>query len=89
MTKAPVCCSEGWRLIFAGSRFCNDAEYRYALIEGEATAIAWALNKWCMFVTSYLKLAVVTDHVTLLGIFGDRDLSYPRLFMLKDKNYDL
>ena len=24
--RAPVCCPEGWRLVFAGSRFCTDAE---------------------------------------------------------------
>ena len=42
--RAPVCCSEGWRLIFAGSRFCTDAEQRYAPIEAEAAAISWELE---------------------------------------------
>ena len=40
LTKAPVCCPDGWHLVFAGSRFCNDAESGYAPIEGEAAAIA-------------------------------------------------
>ena len=38
--RAPVCCPEGWCLVFAGSRFCTDAEQRYASIEGEAVAIS-------------------------------------------------
>ena len=36
--RAPVCCSEGWCLVFAGSRFCTDAEKRYAPIEVEDAA---------------------------------------------------
>ena len=88
LTKAPVCCQEGWRLVFAGSRFCTDAESRYAPIEGEACAIAWALNKCRMYVIGCPNLLVVTDHAPLLGIFGNRDLnkiSNPRLFKLKEK----
>ena len=88
LTKAPVCCPEGWHLVFAGSRFCTDAESRYAPIEGEASAIAWALNKCRMYVVGCPNLLVVTDHAPLLGIFGNRDLSKisnPRLFKLKEK----
>jgi hypothetical protein len=29
-SKAPVCCKDGWHLVFAGSRFTSDAETRYA-----------------------------------------------------------
>ena len=75
--KAPVCCSEGWRLIFAGSRFCIDIERRYAPIEGDAAAIAWALEK-----------CLVTDYEPMKGLFGDRDLrkiQNSRLFRLKEK----
>lgn len=88
MTKAPVCCPDGWRLVFAGSRFCNEAESRYAPIEGEATAIAWALAKCRMFIMGCPNLVVVTDHAPLLGIFGNRELSKvtnPRLFKIKEK----
>ena len=63
--KAPVCCPEGWRLIFAGSRFCIDAEHRYAPIKGEAAAIVWALEKCRIFVMSSPNLIVVTDHEPL------------------------
>ena len=40
INRALVCCPEGWRLVFAGSRFCTDAEQRYAPIKGEAAAIS-------------------------------------------------
>ena len=32
--KSPVCCKDGWTLIFAGSRFTNNAESNYSPIEG-------------------------------------------------------
>ena len=31
--KAPVCCPEGWKLVFAGSRYCTSPESGYAPIE--------------------------------------------------------
>ena len=43
--KVPVRCPNGWCIVFAGSRFCTNAEYGYVAIEGEAAAIAWALEK--------------------------------------------
>ena len=85
--KSPVCCSEGWRLVFASSRFCIIAECRYAPIDGEAAAIAWALEKYRMFVMGCPNLLVVADHEPLKGLLGDRDLgdTTPRLFRLKEK----
>ena len=86
--KAPVCCHKGWCIVFADSRFCTDAEYRYAPIEGKAAAIAWVLEKCCIFIMGCSNVIIVTDHQPLPGIFGDRDLSRihnPRLFRLKEK----
>ena len=88
--KALVCCPDGWHLIFAGSRFCIDAECRYTLSESEAAAIAWALEKYRMFVKGCPDRIVVTDHEPLRGLFDDRDLSKiqnSRLFRLKEKNH--
>ena len=85
INRAPICCPDGWHLIFAGSRFCIDAERRYVPIEGEAAAIAWALKKCRLFIMGCPNLIVVTDHEPLKGLFGDRDLSKiqnPRLFRL-------
>ena len=39
-----LCCEMGWDLVMAGGRFTNDAESRYAPVEGEAFAIAAALE---------------------------------------------
>ena len=86
--KDSVCCPESWQLIFAGSRFCIDAERRYAPIEGETAAIALALEKCRIFVMGCPNFIVVTDHESLKGLFGDRDLGKipnPRLFRLKEK----
>ena len=44
-TVTPVCCPGGWTLIYAGSRFTSPAESRYAPVEGECLAAAWALEK--------------------------------------------
>ena len=39
------CCNQGWQIILVGSRFTHPAESRYAPIEGEALAVADALDK--------------------------------------------
>ena len=33
-SKAPTCCTDGWHLVFTGSRFCTTAESRYAPVKG-------------------------------------------------------
>ena len=55
--KAPVCCPNGWCIVFVDSRFCTDVECWYALIEGKAAAITWP------------QMIVVTDHQPLTGVF--------------------
>ena len=88
MEKAPVCCPGGWQLIFAGSRFTLGAESRYAPTEGEALAVAWALEHSRLFTLGCTKLLVSTDHRPLLGILNDRnldDIKNPRLCRLKEK----
>ena len=71
MLKAPYCCNDGWRLIFAGSRFTTPAESRYAPVEGEALAVAYALEKCRMFVMGCSDLIIATDHKPLVKILGD------------------
>ena len=87
--RAPVCCPEGWHLMFAGSRFCINAEQRYVPIEGEAAAISWALKKCHMIILGCPNVIVMTNHEPLKGHYGDRDLSKihnPRLFQLKENS---
>ena len=88
LEKAPDCCPTGWQLVFAGSRFTKEAEARYAPTEGEALAVAWALEHSCTFTLGCTKLFVSTDHRPLLGIFNDRhldDIKNPRIVRLKEK----
>ena len=85
---APICCKDGWRLILAGSRFTTPAESRYAPIEGEALAVAYALEKCRMFVVGCDNLMIATDHKPLVKILGDAtmdSIKNPRLFSLKER----
>ena len=75
---------QGWMV---GSRFTHEAESRYAPIEGEALAVADALDKARHFVLGCKNLTIAVDHRPLLKIFGDRsrDISNTRLRNLKEK----
>ena len=84
----PFCCNGGWKVTLVGSRFTHAAESRYAPIEGEALAVADALDKARYFVLGCEDLIVAVDHKPLLKIFGDRsleDIPNPRLRNLKEK----
>ena len=75
-------------MTLVGSRFTHAAESRYAPIEGEALAVADALDKARYFVLGCEDLIVAVDHKPLLKIFGDRslgDIPNPRLRNLKEK----
>ena len=83
----PTCCTNGWQLILAGSRFCKGAESRYAPVEGEALAISWALHNTRHYTLGNDDLVIVTDHKPLLKVLGDRDIEdihNPRLLRLKE-----
>ena len=82
------CCKPGWKITLVGSRFTHAAESRYAPIEGEALAVADALDKARHFVLGCTNLTIAVDHKPLLKIFGDRSLdniSNTRLCNLKEK----
>ena len=84
----PFCCTSGWKITLVGSRFTHAAESRYAPIEGEALAVADALEKARYFVLGCSNLIVAVDHKPLLKIFRDRaleDISNTRLRNLKEK----
>ena len=85
-SKAPGCCEHGWRITLAGSRFLKPAESRYVPVEGEALAIAWALDNTKFFTQGCNDLVVKTDHKPLVQLFQDRHLDQitnTRLFNLK------
>ena len=84
----PDCCTDGWKVTLAGSRFLTSTESRYAAIEGEALAIVWGLEQTRYFTQGCNNLLVVTDHKPLTKIFGDRTLdevTNTRLFRLKQR----
>ena len=85
---APLCCRDGWQITLVGSRFTHAAESGYAPIEGEALAVADALDKARFFVLRCTNLIVAVDYKPLLKILGDRsleDISNNRLKNLKEK----
>ena len=78
----------GMEITLVGSRFTHAAESRYAPIEGEALAVADALDKARYFVLGCKDLIIAVDHKPLLKMFSDRaldDISNNRLRNLKEK----
>ena len=86
--RTPFCCTDGWKITLVGSRFTSATESRYAPVEGEALAVADALEKAGYFVLGCNDLVIAVDHKPLLKIFGDRSLENipnARLRNLKEK----
>ena len=84
----PFCCHTGWKVTLVGSCFTHAAGLRYALVEGEALAVADALYKARFFVLGCSDLISAVDHKPLLKVFSDRFLkesSNARLRNLKEK----
>lgn len=87
-TKILFCCTNGWKVTLVGSRFTHPAESRYSPVEGEALAVADALDRARYFVLGCTNLIVAVDHKPLLGLLGPRpldDISNLRLRNLKEK----
>lgn len=66
--------TEGWKIVQAGSRFLSSAEERYAMVELELLAIAWACKKASTFLEG-IAFTIVTDHKPLIPILRDYALS--------------
>ena len=84
----PGCCPTGWRVTLVGSRFLRGPEQRYAPVEGEALAVAWALEDCRFFTLGCRDLIIATDHKPLVRLLGDRaldDIHNPRLFRIKQR----
>ena len=77
------------RLISCGSRSLTDAEKRYAVIELECLAIAWAISK-SDYNLRGSSFQVFTDHKPLLGVFNKAFVDVPnaRLQRLREKLVD-
>ena len=81
---------ESWKPVQAGSRFLTPAETRYAMVELEMLAIAWACQKSRLFVEGLPRqqFEIWTDHAPLVPILEKQalpDISNKRLQRLKMK----
>ena len=78
-----------WQTVQAGSRFLTDAESRYAVIELECLAVAWAIKKCYIFLAGINHFTVVTDHNPLIPILNSHrldEIENPRLQRLRTRN---
>ena len=75
-----------WNVVQAGSRFLSDAETRYAMIELECLAAAWAMRKCRQFLEGLPSFQLLTDHRPLIPILNDYHLDKldnPRILRLR------
>ena len=77
-----------WRLIQCGSRFLSETESRYAVIELELLALAWACRKCSIYLSGMQQFEVMTDHRPLIPILNSKsmaDIENPRLQRLRER----
>ena len=82
-SESTTCCTNGWKITLASSRFLSSAERNYV-----ALAVAWGLEQTRYFTLGCNDLLVLTDHKPLVKIFGDRrleEINNPRLFRMKQR----
>ena len=72
--ETPRCCRDGWQTVYMGSRFCTNAETRYAPIEGEALAAAWGTAKCKHYLLGMPHWTLAVDHKPLVPILSTKDL---------------
>ena len=84
----PFCCHTGWKITLVSRHFTHATESRYAPVEGEALAVADALDKARFFVLGCSNLIIAVDHKPLLKVFGDwslEEITNVRLRNLNEK----
>ena len=75
-------------LVQAGSRFLSSAESRYAIIEVELLAVAWAVSKCNVFLMGLQHFQIITDRNPLIPIVNSHrldEIENPRLQRLRTK----
>lgn len=86
LTQGPKGSQESWKTVQAGSRFLTDTDSRYAVIELECLAVAWAVKKCNIFLSGLDHFTVVTDHNPLVPILNNHrldEIENPRLQRLR------
>ena len=79
---------EEWKTVQAGSRFLTETESRYAIIELECLAVAWAVKKCSIFLSGIDHFTVLTDHNPLVPILNSHrldEIENPRLQHLRTR----
>ena len=79
------------RIVQCGSRLLTPAEKNYAVIELEALAIVWAINKANFYLMMYSTLrGFAQDHRPLMGVFAKSlaQLENKRLARIREKVLD-
>ena len=78
-----------WRVVQAGSRSLTDVETRYATIELEMLAVAWAVNRKCrLFLNGLEHFDILVDHRPLITILNSKnmdEIENPRLQRLRER----
>ncbi len=77
-----------WKTVQAGSRFLTNTKSRYAVIELECLAIAWATKKCHVFLSGRDHFTVITDHNPLVPILNSHrldEIENPRLQRLRTR----
>ena len=88
LLQKPTNDNSDWRVVQAGSRFLTDAESRYAVIELECLAVAWAIKKCHLFLAGLGHFTVIADHNLLVPILNSHrldEIENPRLQRLRTR----
>ena len=75
-----------WKTVQAGSRFLTDTKSRYAVIELECLAVAWAVKKCSIFLSGLDHFTIITDNDPLIPILNSHrldEIKNPRLQRLR------
>ena len=78
---------DNWRLVQAGSRYINETEAGYSMIELELLAVVWAMQKLRLYLLG-IPFKLIVDHQPLVSVLGKQTLDMidtPRLQRLKEK----
>ena len=84
-----------WRPVAFASRSLTETESRYAMVEKEALASAWACTKFSDYLIGLPKFSLETDHKPLLALLGSKPISDlpPRIQRIRMRlmrfNYDI
>ena len=77
-----------WKMVQCGSRFVTDTESRYAVIELEMAAIAWAVKKCGTYLKGLPHFDLVLDHRPLIPILNSKllgEIENLRLQRMREK----